>query len=338
MVETVPTHTTGIDVRHDVTCERIPPHVYSSKVPVVLKGLVKSWPLVKKAVESDGAGADYLLSLYNDEPVTVLEGDESQQGRFFYNEDFTGFNFSRTRAGLADTLKGILQQQNKRFFYVGSTTASRIFPDFERLHPMDLQQRRPLVSVWMGNRSRIAAHYDLPENIACVAVGRRRVTLFPPEQLENLYPGPLDFTPAGQQISLVDFHRPDFAAFPRFRLALEQVQVAELEAGDGIFIPSMWWHHIEALGAFNMLVNYWWRNTPDFMGTPINALNLAMMEIRDLPEHQKRVWQAFFDYFIFSDSDAKFDHIPQHIRGQLDKLDDQTSRKLRSQLLARLNR
>jgi hypothetical protein len=59
---------------------------------------------------------------------------------------------------------------------------------------------RALASIWIGNRTRIAAHYDLPDNVAVVAAGHRRFTLFPPEQVRNLYVGPVDFTrrPAGQ--------------------------------------------------------------------------------------------------------------------------------------------
>jgi hypothetical protein len=34
----------------------------------------------------------------------------------------------------------------------------------------------------------------------------------------------------------------------------------------------MWWHHVEALDAFNVLVNYWWRQSPAYMDTPTNAL------------------------------------------------------------------
>ena len=89
-----------------------------------------------------------------------------------------------------------------------------------------------LASLWIGNRTRTAAHFDLPQNIACVISGRRRFTVFPIGQLPNLYVGPLDFTPAGQAISLVDFHAPDFERYPRFREALRHAQVAELEPGD----------------------------------------------------------------------------------------------------------
>ena len=70
-------------------------------------------------------------------------------------------------------------------------------------------------NVSLAIRTRIAAHYDVPDNLACIAAGRRRFTLFPPGQQHNLYIGPIDLTPAGQPISLVDFAQPDLARFPR---------------------------------------------------------------------------------------------------------------------------
>ncbi|MFX7984900.1 cupin-like domain-containing protein, partial [Acinetobacter baumannii] len=88
-----------------------------------------------------------------------------------------------------------------------------------------------------------------------VAAGRRRFTVFPPEQLPNLYLGPLDPTPAGQPVSLVDFHQPDFERFPRFRDALAAGEAAELAPGDAVYIPSMWFHHVEGLAPVNLLIN-----------------------------------------------------------------------------------
>ena len=57
---------------------------------------------------------------------------------------------------------------------------------------------------------------------------------------------------------MVDFANPDFEKYPRFREAIAAGQMAELEPGDAVFIPAMWWHHVEGLSAFNTLVNYWW--------------------------------------------------------------------------------
>src|SRR3546814_15586302 len=60
----------------------------------------------------------------------------------------------------------------------------------------------------------------------------------------------------------------DLAAHPRFIDAMAEAQTVELEPGDAIFIPSMWWHHVEGLADFNILVNYWWRRTPAWLGQP----------------------------------------------------------------------
>ncbi len=87
-------------------------------------------------------------------------------------------------------------------------------PGLRGHNDLGLAAQDPLFSVWVGNRTRIAAHQDVPDNIACVAVGHRRFTLFPPEQLRNLYIGPLELTPAGQPVSLVDFAAPDYDRFP----------------------------------------------------------------------------------------------------------------------------
>ena len=116
--------------------------------------------------------------------------------------------------------------------YMASTMVDQWLPGFRKENDIDVPGADPLVSIWMGNRSRIGAHYDLPDNIACSVIGRRRFTLFPPDQISNLYPGPLDFSPGGQAISVVDFHNPDYQRFPKFRSALENAQLAELEPGD----------------------------------------------------------------------------------------------------------
>jgi ribosomal protein L16 Arg81 hydroxylase len=190
----------------------------------------------------------------------------------------------------------------------------------------------------MGNRTIASSHYDAPNNIACCAVGRRRFTLFPPEQIFNLYPGPLEPTPGGQAVSLVDMHSPDLGKYPRFREALAAGQSAELEPGDAIFIPSMWWHHVEGLSPFNALVNYWWSSVPAYMPSPMQALYHAMWTLRDRPEREKQAWKNVFEYYVFGPSERASEHLPEAARGVLGPIDDAQARQLRAMLINKLNR
>jgi hypothetical protein len=321
--------------------QSLPDEVLTRTRPAVLRGLVSSWPVARAGRESAAATDAYLRRFYKDATVNALLGAPEIGGRFFYNDDLSGFNFKPVRIRLDAVLDEIARQSPAAMppaIYVGSTTVDTCLPGFRAENDLALGQRQPLVSIWLGNRTRIAAHHDLPDNIACVVAGRRRFTLFPPEQLENLYIGPLDFTPAGQAISLVDFARPDFAKFPKFAAALQHAQVAELGPGDAIFIPSMWWHHIESLDTLNVLVNYWWRQSPAFMDTPMNALMLAILSVRDLPPEQRDAWQNLFRHYVFASDERNIAHIPPQARRVLGPLDAESARELRARLLQRLNR
>ena len=319
----------------------LPAAVIESEVPVVVRGLVSHWPIVQRARESALTADGYFRSFYNGAPVTASAGPPEIKGRIFYNEDMTGFNFDMKRVALVDFLDRLLdcaQDLQPPLHYVGSTSVDDCLPGFRTDNDIELGVEPSLISFWVGNQSCIAAHYDIPDNIACVAIGRRRFTLFPPDQLENLYVGPLDFAPAGQAISLVDLRNPDFTRYPRFQEALKHAQWAELEPGDAIFIPSMWWHHVEGLDSYNLLINYWWRDVPAYMGSPADVLNHAFLNIRELPRAQREAWRKILDYYIFS-SDAEYQgHIPESSRGVLAPLDDNQARKLRALLLKQLNR
>jgi hypothetical protein len=193
-------------------------------------------------------------------------------------------------------------------------------------------------TIWIGNRTIASCHYDAPNNIACCAVGKRRFTLFPPEQIFNLYPGPFEPTPGGQAVSIVDFDKPDFEKYPRFREALAAGQTALLGPGDAIFIPSMWWHHVQGLSAFNTLVNYWWSSSPPFVPSPMNALYHAIWSIRDRPEREKQAWKEVFEYYVFGDAKLAQAHLPEQARGLLATLDEEHARMLRAMLINKLNR
>ena len=327
--------------RSDVHADALPAELLQSSQPVVLRGLVQHWPLVQGAVQSDPQFCDYLRGFGGNAKVGLWRGEPEIEGRFFYNADLTGFNYQRVVGNFGTLLDELLAQSHNPSppaLYLGSTELEGSFPGLRQSNDLGLQAQEPLVSLWLGNRARVSAHFDLPDNIACVVAGRRRFTLFPPEQLCNLYVGPLDHTPAGQPISLVDVANPDLVRFPRFAQALEHAQTVELMPGDAILIPSQWWHAVEALEPINALVNFWWRQSPPFMDTPMNTLMMALLSLRDLPPVQRQAWRALFDHYIFDADDHTAAHIPAHAQGVLAPITADMARHLRSVLLHRLNR
>jgi hypothetical protein len=312
-------------------------------VPVVLKGLASEWNLVHKGLESDQEARRYIASFYNGRPIDFSFGEPDTGGRAFYKDDFSALNFTVRRDRLDNVLTEIeahLQDERPPLYYIASLPVDTCMPGFRAQNDLGLAAHGvdPPPSIWIGNRTIASCHYDAPNNIACVAVGRRRFTLFPPEQIFNLYPGPLDPTPGGQAVSTVDFANPDFNRYPNFRAALAAGVSAELDPGDAIFIPSMWWHHVEGLSPFNTLVNYWWSSAPDYVPTPMNALFHTMWTVRDLPEREKLAWMNVFEYYVFGPSGRAGAHLPEKARGVLGLIDDTRARQIRAMLINKLNR
>ncbi|MDJ0812248.1 MAG: cupin-like domain-containing protein [Woeseiaceae bacterium] len=329
----------AIAERSDVTAADLSDELLASGQPLVLRGLASSWAAVRHGLESADSIIEYLQGFDSDNVVTALYAPADAAGRIFYNEDMTAFNFEYRRMALKDAVRQVrshVDEPDPPSLYIGSTNVDHWLPGFREENDFPIRHLEPLVSIWIGNQSRVSAHYDFPSNIACVVAGQRRVILFPPEQLENLYIGPLDFTPAGQPISLVDFHAPDYERFPKFRAAVKTAQMAVLEPGDAIIVPSMWWHHMEALHDFNVLVNYWWRDTPSYMGPPLSVLQHALLGLRDLPAAQRKQWRELFDYYVFNPDPEKFEHIPEAARGVLNPIDEQTARQIRKMLRDKL--
>lgn len=299
--------------------------------PIVFRQLVKDWPMVKLSNNADKA--KYMLSKSAAKVVPTWVADKKEEGRFFYNEQMTGFNFERQQLPFNDVIAWLITNDDEHDIatvYLGSTSVDLLMPSYRQENDLALLKDSPLVSLWMGNRSRVAAHYDATDNVACVLAGRRTFTLFPPEQAENLYVGPIEFNPAGQAISLVDFRYPDLTRYPKFSTALSNGFEATLAPGDAIYIPSMWWHHVEALASFNLLQNYWWRRAPEEAANPKDALVHAMLSIKDLPKAQREAWRDIFEQMVFEPQTPE--HIPESARGFLKPLDQEQAQKMRKLL------
>jgi Cupin-like domain len=327
---------------HDVDATLFEKTIRPRGRPAILRNLVQSWPATRAGLESPGALTRYLKSFYGGRPAPLFEAPATINGRFFYNDTLDGFNFESKRASLSDVLdrlQGSLGEKSAPALYAGSVSLPLYFPGFSQANSLQgLITGRALESIWIGNRTCIAPHFDNTENIACVVGGRRRFTMFPPCQISNLYPGPLDLTPAGQPVSLVDVRNPDLNRFPRFAEALRAAEVAELAPGDAIYIPALWWHNVEALEDFNALVNYWWRDVPEYFDSPSTSLMHCLLTIKSLPPEQRRSWKAVFDYLIFQSDGAALEHLPPQVRGLFGDLTEAKAERIRSILLKSLSR
>jgi hypothetical protein len=114
--------------------------------------------------------------------------------------------------------------------------------------------------------------------------------------------------------------------------------VAELSPGDAVYIPALWWHNVEALGDFNVLVNYWWRDVPDYFESPSMSLLHCLLTIKSLPPEQRRNWKALFDYLIFQSDGPALEHLPPQVQGLFGDLTEVKADRIRSMLLKNLSR
>jgi hypothetical protein len=308
--------------------------------PAVLRDLLRDWPAVQAGRKSQTSVVNYLKRLDAGGAVNAFVGPPEIKGRFFYSDDFQGFNFESRKVSIStalDTLVSLAEAPQPPAIALQAMHVPDIMPSFLRDNTMPLLDGDIAPRVWMSNRSMIATHFDNNHNIAVVVSGSRRFTVFPPEQLTNLYLGPLLRTPGGTPISVVDLREPDYRRFPRFRQALESAQEAVLEPGDAIFIPILWWHGVESLDPLNILVNYWWNDTLPAHHKPILALIHSVALMSGLPADQREVWRTFFDYFAFQEYGDPSAHLPSDLRDVLGKLSSADRDQVLAFVAERLN-
>jgi hypothetical protein len=326
------------------TWRNVTPSLFRDEVrttgePAVLKAIVDDWPLVRAGQEGPAATVAYLSALTTDEPAPVIRAPAAIEGRLHYTDASGTPNFQRTPMSVGDFLAALLalaDDPRPDTLCLQGLGAARLLPGFEADHPFPFAPTGAQPRLWIGNRAKVATHHDPSENIACVAAGRRRFTLFAPDQVGDLYMGPFHLTPAGTQVSMAHVTAPDFERFPRFARALDAAWVAELEPGDGLYIPYQWYHHVEALDPVSVLVNYWWDEARADVGSPWDALMHGMMTLRNLPADQRQAWRAMFDYYVFLSHGDPAAHLPAPIQGILGATTERDVAQMRRALVAKL--
>ena len=122
--------------------------------------------------------------------------------------------------------------------------------------------------LWCGPAGHTSClHYDPMDGTLIQLAGTKRIALFPPSQLYNLYPfavwNHLIYGAKRRAVySKVYPDNPDFQAFPRYEFAMPHRIDITLQPGELLFIPSGWWHEVTSIGSGMVCsVNRWW-NVP----------------------------------------------------------------------------
>jgi hypothetical protein len=283
--------------------------------PIVLKGAIDHWPALAAAAQSPAAFDAYLLERDCGAPVPVMEAPRSSGGRFGYSADPREFSFTKRMRPLGETLARIARARSDSaaaYLAIQMLPLDTQLPVFVRDNPMPLVPAGARPKLWLGGPVKTQIHNDRDHNLACVVAGHRRFVLFPPEQVANLYIGPLDTPPP---LSFVNPEAPDLEAFPRFRLALEAARVAHLGPGDVLLMPRYWWHHVTSRDPYNAMVNYWWGDSTAGLGDPYDAFLTALLALKIFPPQERAYWRAMFEAHVFGDEGAA--HIPPAARGIL---------------------
>ncbi|HEX5184258.1 MAG TPA: cupin-like domain-containing protein [Allosphingosinicella sp.] len=297
--------------------------------PAIFRGAFRDWPAVRAAGESPAELRTYLGRFATGVPAEAFVGDPSIAGRYAYADRLEGFNFERIRIDLEGALDRILAgaaAPGSPSVYVGSLETEIHLPGFA--HENRVAAIPPSVGprIWIGNASNVSCHNDTFDNLACVVAGKRRFTLYPPAAVADLYVGPIDFTMAGRPVGLAAGSSPGDARYPGFERWRDRATVVELEPGDALYLPKLWWHQVEATEPFNILVNYWWdafRQGPD---APNLTMMLAMIAIAERPAAERAAWRALFDHYVFRPGGHPLAHLPAERHGILGPLRDNYGR------------
>lgn len=326
----------------DLAPERFREEVVQACQPVVIRGLVANWPVVQAANTSPRTLQEYLRAFDSGGRFETFFGDPAIAGKYYYNPGLAGFNFERRTLRFTEAVEAIMEAVERpgpgKSVYVGSAPTRDCLPGFTARNPMPFLAADTGPRIWLGTAANVSSHYDTFDNLACVIAGRRRFTLYAPELIGKLYVGPIDNTMAGAPVSLAASAPPGSAReFPLFEEIRDQALQTELQPGDALYLPKLWWHQVESLAPLNGLVNYWWDACSAGPDLPYTALLLSMITIAERPAAERKAWQAFFDHYVFRSKGHPLAHLPPEQHGLLGPLKDNYS-KIRARVIHLLKR
>jgi Cupin-like domain len=203
--------------------------------PVVLTGLTRDWPAMKRWSPQD------LKARFGHLDVEIQDGRDADPQ---YEQNKLAH---RRTARLADFVDRVLAGGPTNDYYMTANNEVLRRPEFTPLLAdigslpavCDRAQLAGSSSFWFGPAGTLTPlHHDTLMLFHTQVVGRKRWRLISPLETPKLYNHSGVFSP-------IDVDRPDLARHPTFAQA-KMLEVI-VEPGETMFLPLAWWHQVASL-------------------------------------------------------------------------------------------
>jgi len=194
--------------------------------PLVIQGLAKSWPALKKWTP------DFFIDQHGSRQVKVYDESFVEAGEHYMTK--------AKLISLKEYIHAVIttSQDLRMFLYNIKSEIPVLLDDITFPSLVDGLSKKFIFMFFGCKGSVTQMHFDIDmSHVFHTSIfGKKTVTLFPFEQGKNLHRYPFTCR------SYVDVDQPDFKQYP----GLKNVQGYRvvLEAGETLYIPSGYWHHL----------------------------------------------------------------------------------------------
>ena len=239
----------SVERRSELSYEEFVREYMSAGKPVIITDVVESWKASTKW------NLDFFRSKYGSVKLRVQSYDPE--------EEFTRYERDFRTMKVTDYIDHITNTANDEFLYLRDLCVydyPELLEDCKEpiyfnnwFTKLPFELRRKLFrdnGIFIGHRgTSIGLHYDLHYKITWIAVisGRKKVTLFAPDQGKYLYEG------------RVNCFNPNLEKFPLYAEA-KPVECV-LNQGEMLLIPPNWWHQLknieDTIALVTSTINEW---------------------------------------------------------------------------------
>ena len=271
--------------------------IYKERKPVIITGVdfgkcLESWK-----------DPSYLKEMMGEQKVSVHVTKNT-------NLDFLNKNFQFQVMPASHFVDKLFDQENKEKYYFRSLgenvrkDVSDIFSSYPQISqdfvvpsivPMAKERYFSSCLRFSSKQIRMWTHYDIMDNILCGIVGRKKITLWSPDQYPNLYVNE-------SSSHVLDIENPDLEKYPNFANASPRYE-SILNPGEFLFLPACWFHNVITLDSC-ISINIFFKHlkdesyaSKDLYGN--KDLVVAEEQMQKIEEAFQNLQNTLPDYFNF---------------------------------------